>query len=171
MEKNIRGKVHNHGEKMKINIQEWLKNESATILVNGQDKTNDFIRYMNDFPDLELMKEDFQKRKRLKNNVPEYNRCIALKCNGERCSRKQKNELVSFCGTHLKGANYGTTTQNNKQIKTEKIQLFLRDVNGISRYIDSLNNVYSMEDILNSSQSPRIIGKCKLEGETYVMVR
>ena len=44
MEKNIRGKVHNHGEKMKMNIQEWLKNESATILVNGQDKTNDFIR-------------------------------------------------------------------------------------------------------------------------------
>ena len=99
MEKNIRGKVHNHGEKMKMNIQEWLKNESATILVNGQDKTNDFIRYMNDFPDLELAKEDFQKRKRLKNNVPEYNRCIALKCNGERCSRKQKNDLVFLWNT------------------------------------------------------------------------
>lgn len=171
MEKNIRAKVNKHGEGMKQNIQDWIKTENATILINGQDKTNDFIRYMNDFPDLELMKEDFQKRKRLKNNVPEYNRCIALKCNGERCSRKQKNDLVSFCGTHLKGANYGTTTQTHKQQKTEKIQLFLQDINGISRYIDSLNNVYCMEDILNSSKTPRIIGKCRLEGESYVMVR
>ena len=66
MEKNIRAKVNKHGEGMKQNIQEWIKTENATILVNGQDKTNDFIRYMNDFPDLELNKEDFQKRKRLK---------------------------------------------------------------------------------------------------------
>lgn len=170
MEKNIRLKVNSHSEKMKTNIEKWIKSENASITVEGKDKTSEFIRYMNDFPDIELNKEDFQKRKRLKNNVPEYNRCIALKCNGERCSRKQKNDFVSFCGTHLKGANYGTTTQTYQDKKTEKIQLFLQEINGISRYIDNSNNIYCMEDIVNSSKTPRIIGKCKLQGESYVML-
>lgn len=170
MEKNIRTKVNEHSELMKQNLGNWLKDKGAKIILNGEDKSNDFIQYMNDFPDIELKKDDFQKRKRLKNTVPEYNRCIALKCNGERCSRKQQNELVSFCGTHLKGANYGTTTQLNEPKKTEKIQLWLQDINGMLKYVDKNNNIYCMEDILNSSQEPRIIGKCEIRGDSYVMI-
>ena len=108
MEKNIQKKINEYTEEFKTNLQKWLENNQVTIFVNDTNKTSDFIQYMNDFPNLELVKQDFQKRKRIKNNVPDYNRCIALKCNGERCSRKQKNNETSFCGTHMKGSPYGT---------------------------------------------------------------
>jgi len=159
MEKNIRTKVNDHTQAFKSNVQTWMDKCGACMIVNGQDKTSEFLQYMNDFPELELDKQDFQKRKRVKNNVPDYNRCIALKCNGERCSRKQKEDGVSFCGTHLKGANYGTIEQTSIPEKQEKIQLWLQEINGISRYVDKHFNIYCMEDILNSSLQPRIIAK------------
>ena len=122
MEKTIRAKVNDHNEQMKTNIQKWFQEKGANVHFADQNLTSEFIQYIMDFPNVELNKEDFQKRKRLKNNVPDYNRCIALKCNGERCSRKQKNEHVSFCGTHLKGSNYGTTQQHQPNVKKETIQ-------------------------------------------------
>lgn len=170
MERNIRSKIHDHNKDFKENLTKWLQSMNATIQVDGEVKTNEFLQYMSDFPDLELHKDDFQKRKRVKNSVPDYNRCIALKCNGERCSRKQKNDLVSFCGTHLKGANYGTTQQKEEKTKVEKIQLWLQEINGIMRYIDDSYNVYCMEDILNQVEEPRIIGTYSLrEDKSYYM--
>lgn len=166
MEKNIKNKVNTHSDEFKQNIQKWLEENNATIFVNGSNSTNDFIQYMNDFPYLELSKEDFQKRKRIKNNVPDYNRCIALKCNGERCSRKQKNSETSFCGTHMKGAPYGTIQKETLQPKKQKVQLWLEEINGISRYIDKDFNVYSSEDIINSVPLPRIIGQYGINAET-----
>jgi tRNA(Met) C34 N-acetyltransferase TmcA len=170
MEKNIRSKIQDHNKDFKENLTQWLHSMNATIQVGDEVKTNEFLQYMSDFPDLELDKIDFQKRKRIKNNVPDYNRCIALKCNGERCSRKQKNESVSFCGTHLKGANYGTTQQQEEKRKVEKIQLWLQEINGIMRYIDNSFNVYCMEDILNQVEQPRIIGTYSLRADkSYYM--
>ena len=159
MEKNIRTKVSDHNQAFKLNVQTWMKSFGACVMIHGEDKTNEFLQYMNDFPDLELDQQDFQKRKRVKNNVPDYNRCIALKCNGERCSRKQKHDGTSFCGTHLKGANYGTIQQSHIPEKHEKIQLWLQEINGISRYIDKNNNIYCTEDILNTIPNPRIIAR------------
>tara|TARA_B110000467_G_C18298176_1_gene469474 strand:+ start:653 stop:1174 length:522 start_codon:yes stop_codon:yes gene_type:complete len=172
MEKNIRSKIQQHNGEFKQNVSDWVRSMGAEIVISGEVKTNDFLQYMNDFPDLELKKCDFQKRKRVKNNVPDYNRCIALKCNGERCSRKQKNDLVSFCGTHLKGANYGTTEQQEETNKMEKIQLWLQEINGIMRYVDSEFNVYCMEDILNKKDTPRIIGKYNIrDNNSYYMIQ
>ena len=72
----------------------------------------------------------------------------------------------------MKGANYGTTQQNTSNVKKETIQLWLQEINGISRYIDKNNNIYCMEDILNSVKEPRIIGQYgKREDDTYYMVR
>lgn len=159
MEKNIRTKIVDHNQAFKLNLQEWLQKSGATISICGCDRTHDFIQYLNDFPDLELEKDDFQKRKRVKNNVPDYNRCIALKCNGERCSRKQKDDDSCFCGTHMKGANYGTIEQSQPLHKKERIQLWVQEINGISRYIDKNYNVYCMQDIMNSCENPRIVAK------------
>mgnify|MGYP005651782637 CR=1 FL=1 len=172
MEKNIRTKIGDHNQEFKKNLHTWIKNSGARIVLHGEeDKTSEFLQYMDDFPDLELDKQDFQKRKRVKNNVPDYNRCIALKCNGERCSRKQKNENSCFCGTHLKGANYGTIQQTSDVQKQEKVQLWLQEINGISRYIDKNNNIYCMQDILNSYPKPRIIGKYMMNenGQYYML--
>jgi hypothetical protein len=159
MEKNIRTKIVDHNQAFKLNLQEWIQNSGATISICGCDRTHDFIQYLNDFPDLELEKDDFQKRKRVKNNVPDYNRCIALKCNGERCSRKQKDEDSCFCGTHMKGANYETIEQSQPLQKKEKIQLWVQEINGISRYVDKNSNVYCMQDIMNSRENPRVVAK------------
>ena len=166
MERNIKKKINNYTNDFKLNLQKWLQDNNATIFVNQETKTYDFIQYMNDFPNLELEKEDFQKRKRIKNNVPDYNRCIALKFNGERCSRKQKTNETCFCGTHMKGAPYGTIEKESQVPKKQKVQLWLEEINGISRYIDKNFNVYSSEDIINASQSPRIIGKYGVHEET-----
>ena len=170
MEKNIRTKVNHHEEEFKKNLCEWIGNQGASLIVDGENRTTDFLQYLNDFPGLQLCKEDFQKRKRVKNNVPDYNRCIALKCNGERCSRKQKHEGVLFCGTHMKGANYGTTQQVQEKSKTEKVQLWLQEINGIMRYVDKYENVYCMEDILNHVTGPRVVGKYGVrEDNVYYM--
>lgn len=166
MERNIKKKVNNYSNDFKLNIQKWLEDNNATIFVNNENKTNDFVQYMNDFPYLVLEKEDFQKRKRIKNNVPDYNRCIALKCNGERCSRKQKSSDTNFCGTHMKGAPHGTIEKESQVPKKQKVQLWLEEINGISRYIDENFNVYSSEDIINSRENPRIIGKYNVHEET-----
>ncbi len=172
MEKNIQKKINDYTEEFKTNLQKWLESNQVTIFVNDTNKTSDFIQYMNDFPNLELAKQDFQKRKRIKNNVPDYNRCIALKCNGERCSRKQKNNETCFCGTHMKGSPYGTIEKDNLAPKKKKIQLWLEEINGISRYIDNEFNVYSSEDIVNANPSPRIIGKYGFDNVsgTYHMI-
>ena len=174
MEKNIRTKVNVYTNNFKENLKGWLVGNNASIIINTSngpvDKTNTFLQYMSDFPFLELEKIDFQKRKRIKNNVPDYNRCIALKCNGERCSRKQKNSDTLFCGTHMKGSPYGTVTQNNNEEKKEKIQLWLQEINGISRYIDNNKNVYCTEDILNSVETPRVIGKYGINDEEQYFI-
>ena len=166
MERNIKKKVNNYSNDFKLNIQKWLHYYLPTIFVNNENKTNDFVQYMNDFPYLVLEKEDFQKRKRIKNNVPDYNRCIALKCNGERCSRKQKSSDTNFCGTHMKGAPHGTIEKESQVPKKQKVQLWLEEINGISRYIDENFNVYSSEDIINSRENPRIIAKYNVHEET-----
>lgn len=166
MEKNVKKKVNDYINEFKSNLQKWLNENEATIVVNDQQKTNEFIQYLHDFPNLELEKHDFQKRKRIKNNVPDYNRCIALKCNGERCSRKQKNSETCFCGTHMKGSPYGTIQKESQIPKKQKIQLWLEEINGISRYIDKDFNVYSSEDIVQQKQNPRIIGSYGVNEES-----
>lgn len=173
MEKNIKLKVNEYIDEFKKNLQNWISENDVCIQVQGESRGNDFLQYMNDFPYLEFKKEDFQKRKRIKNNVPDYNRCIALKCNGERCSRKQKNNNTDFCGTHMKGAPYGTIDQEFSAPKQRKVQLWMEDINGISRYIDKDFNVYSSKDIINSSENPTIIGKYGIDNETgeYFLVR
>ena len=60
---------------------------------------------------------------------------------------------------------------NVKKAELEKIQLWIQEINGISRYIDKNNNIYCMEDILNSKENPRIIGKYGIrENNTYYMI-
>ena len=168
MERNIKKKVNDYLNEFKSNLQKWLNENEASIVVNEQSKTNEFIQYLHDFPNLELEKQDFQKRKRIKNNVPDYNRCIALKCNGERCSRKQKNADTSFCGTHMKGSPYGTIQKESQIPKKQKVQLWLEEINGISRYIDKDFNVYSSQDIVQQNPNPRFLGSYGINDETGV---
>tara|TARA_Y100000992_G_C21250371_1_gene485535 strand:- start:80 stop:619 length:540 start_codon:yes stop_codon:yes gene_type:complete len=177
MEKNIKQKLLEYETNFKNNIQKWLEENKVSMyqepLLNNAQKecTNDFLQHLNDFPCLELTQQDFQKRKRIKNNVPDYNRCIAVKCNGERCSRKQKDKTTHFCGTHMKGSPHGTISNNEKVEKKTQITLELREINGIDRYIDDNNNVYSTNDIKDGVNPPKVIFKYdKKEDGTYFIV-
>ena len=174
MEKNIRSKIINYEGEFKDNLKKWLLDNDASIICgNTSDRTNEFIQHLSDFPRLDLTTQDFQKRKRIKTNVPDYNRCIAMKCNGERCSRKQKHSETQFCGTHLKGAPHGTFTSNQEINKKKQVNLWLQEINGIARYIDDNNNIYSTQDIIDKVNPPKIIGKydIKSDNKTYFMIQ
>ena len=174
MEKNIRSKITNYEGEFKDNLKKWLLDNDASIICgNTCDRTSEFIQHLSDFPRLDLTSQDFQKRKRIKTNVPDYNRCIAMKCNGERCSRKQKHEDTQFCGTHIKGAPHGTFKSNQEVNKKKQINLWLQEINGIARYIDDNNNIYSTQDIIDKVNPPKIIGKygIKPDNETHYMIK
>ena len=123
---------------------------------------------MFDYQPMELSKQDFQKRTRAKNNIPNYERCCALRLNGERCTRKKKNE--EFCGTHIKGIPYGSIEE--KQATTNlKVDIWIEEIKGINQWIDSNHNVYSTEDISQSVKQPRVISKWSKneKGEYYIV--
>jgi len=70
-----------------------------------QDMQRDYMQIMNfiyESDKLKLSKDDFAKRKRVKNAVPVFDRCHAKRANGEQCTRRKKEGCLC-CGTHTKG--------------------------------------------------------------------
>lgn len=123
------------------------------------------------FPNLEFMKDDFIKRKRVKNFVPKFDRCIAKRANGEQCTRRKKDEC-SFCGTHKKGRPHGIITNMDTMdnyVET-KIEINTQDIGGIIYYIDKFNNVYDPQDILNGKPNPQIISKYEITNDIYFII-
>ena len=111
---------------------------------------------------LQLQKKIFQKRKRVKNLVPHFERCIAKKAEGEQCTRRKKDK-EDFCGTHVKGTPHGMVSSNSDNIvTTTKVEVWVQEIKGINYYIDASNNVYKPEDIISNMQNPNIIAKWAL---------
>jgi hypothetical protein len=71
---------------------------SATI----EQLCKQLTKFVYEYEKLKMTKEDFMKRKRVKNMVPSQQRCLAKRANGEQCTRKKK-EGCDYCGTHTKG--------------------------------------------------------------------
>jgi hypothetical protein len=174
MERNVKEKVNVYCDDFKSIMQKWFEDNNAIIqnTETGEDITTSFMSYMLDYPNLNLTSDDFKKRKRVKNVVPNFCRCVALKFDGSRCSRRRKDENSTLCGTHIKGTAFGVVDDDNeKEEKIEKIKLWLEEINGISQYIDDKFNVYSTEDIMNNVEFPRIIAKYERNTEgTYSIV-
>ena len=158
MEKKLRSKIDEYTLEFKKNIKSFINdNEHSIVDKNGQNITNSALEFIYDFHSLDLSKDDFQKRKRTKNTIPNYERCCALRLNGERCTRKKK-EKEEFCGTHLKGKPYGIVEESQAVEKT-KIAIWVEELGGIHQYVDEAGNIYATEDILQSVKQPRVIGK------------
>jgi hypothetical protein len=158
MEKKVRTKIDEYILTFKKNIKDIInKNECVILNKDGIDVTNSTMEMIYDFKTLDLTKDDFQKRKRTKNTIPNYERCCALRLNGDRCTRKKKDK-EEFCGTHLKGKPYGIIEQE-QAVEKNKIAIWVEDIGGIHQYVDSDGNIYSTDDILQSVKLPRIIGK------------
>jgi len=163
MEQKFKQKIGDYSSEFKIKIKDWLTEHQAEV--RSADKTtNDFLEFIFDYPSLIIEKNDFQKRTRTKNNIPNYERCCALRLNGERCTRKKRtgNE---YCGTHIKGVPYGCV-ETKPAVETSKLEIWVEDMNGINQWIDAKGNVYSTTDINASVKNPRIISKwIKINGE------
>lgn len=169
MERNLNQKIAAHMSGLKGNITQWLETNQLTVVdASGKNRINDLMRNISDFPSLELNKDDFKRRIRVKTIIPTYERCCALRLNGEQCTRKNKaNER--FCGTHLKGLPYGKI-EEFPHVEQEKVEIQLEEICGIHQYIDKKGNVYSSEDILNNIQNPRVISRWKKVNGEYSIV-
>lgn len=165
MERRITKKIEQSQHDFKLAIKEYLEKNSA-VVTNDKNITSDFLKFVYDFENFELNKEDFTKRKRVKNYVPQYERCNGKRANGEQCTRRKKIDDC-FCGTHMKGTPHGVVedklSDNDNSIIT-KIEVWVQEIKGINYYIDNMYNVYLPGDILSNISNPRKIGVWNLNG-------
>ena len=171
MERRVTKKIEKHQIAFKDAIKQWLENNNVQLnrSSGGGDATSDFLKFVYDFDGLALTKEDFQKRKRVKNVVPHFERCTAKRANGDQCTRRKKDGCC-FCGTHVKGTPHGVITPDGETSKgVVKIEVWVQEIKGINYYIDSNKNVYRAEDIIGNRPAPKVIAKWDMEDEEYVI--
>ena len=56
-----------------------------------------------------------------------------------------------------------------KKVKKNKIEVWCQEIRGIIYYIDAKNNIYSVEDILNNVDVPKVVGHWSLQNNEYVL--
>ena len=155
-------------------IEEYVTDFKQSVLSKAQQLglNNDpnlaaLVKYVYDYDRLVLNKEDFMKRKRVKNAVHLADRCGAKRASCEQCTRRKK-EGFEYCGTHLKGTPHGICeTGDNDKPSGQKIEVWVQDIQGIVYYIDKNNNVYQTEDIYTNKVNPKIIAKYLKTGDNY----
>ena len=157
MEKRINKRIEQHQLEFKNAIKTYIDNNDCRIHNDNQDITSDFLKFVFDFENMSLSKDDFKKRHRVKNQVPHYERCTARRANGEQCTRRRKDGAC-FCGTHSKGTPNGVVDSEGENKTVNKIEVWVQEIKGINYYIDDSNNVYLPEDILQNRTAPRKIG-------------
>ena len=163
MERRLNKKIETYITSFKDNIRE----KTSQMGMTKDEKINQLLQYIYDYDRLTFNKEDFQKRKRVKNFVPIFDRCCAKRASNEQCTRRKK-EGSEYCGTHMKGTPHGIMdTQNETKINTQKVEVWAQDIQGIVYYIDKGNNVYQAEDIVSNKVNPKIIAKYVKNGEHY----
>ena len=161
MEKKINIKIETYLDDFKQNIKTWIE-ENNDINFNAK---SDLLKFIYDYDKLNLEKEDFNKRKRIKSNIPQYLRCMAKRANGEQCTRKKKCDN-DYCGTHDKNRPHGEVSSEVILFKdTKKVEVWIQEINGIIYYIDNNNNIYKTDDILSNITNPSIIAKYKIDDE------
>lgn len=162
MERRLTKKVESHQLSFKNDLKEW-------IMKNMMKSENlpQLLTFIYDYPNLCLSKEDFQKRKRVKNTVPQFERCMAKRANGEQCTRRKKDGSC-FCGTHIKGTPHGVVDDSKEPTQqVKKVEVWVQEIKGINYYIDAEKNVYLPEDIISNSKRPRVIGTWEKQGDEY----
>lgn len=163
MERRLNKKLDDYITGFKDNIR-----EKATLFgVLTTEPGNQLLQFIYDYERVSLGKEDFMKRKRVKNSVPFFDRCGACRASGEQCTRRKKDEN-EYCGTHMKGTPHGIIdSQETVEPTMQKMEVWAQDIKGIIYYIDKNMNVYQTEDILMNKNNPNIIAKYVKNGEVY----
>ena len=163
MERRLNKKVESYITSFKDSIRE----KATSMDMHKNEQVSQLLQYIYDYDRLSFNKEDFQKRKRVKNFVPIFDRCCAKRANCEQCTRRRKDGS-EYCGTHLKGTPHGIVdAQTEPKNTTQKVEVYAQDIQGIIYYIDKNNNVYQAEDIISNKINPKIIAKYVKDGEKY----
>jgi len=153
MEKRINSKHRIYLQTFKDQIKELVGNTNCS-----NESQNQILQFIYDYQPLHFDKCDFKKRKRVKNIVPFFERCCALRANKEQCTRRRKND-ERFCGTHIKGVPHGEINQTTEKPSHSKKVVRAQDIKGIIYYIDDDGNVYEPHDVMNNVIDPKIIAK------------
>jgi hypothetical protein len=164
MEKRLNKKIEDYVSSFKNDIKE----KAGTIGLKGE-QMNQLLAFVFDYERLSFSKDDFTKRKRVKNMIPFFDRCCAKRANNEQCTRRKK-EGSEYCGTHLKGTPHGiVVSQDDANVTTQKIEVWAQDIMGIVYYIDKFGNVYMAEDIVVNKMNPKVIAKYVKNGDVYTI--
>lgn len=148
-------------------FKEDIKKKADILGLSHDPNLSSLVGYIYDYDRLVLTKEDFMKRKRVKNTVHLADRCCAKRASTEQCTRRRK-EGYEYCGTHLKGTPHGICQSgDNEKPQGQKIEVWVQDIQGIVYYIDKNFNVYQTEDIYTNKVNPKIIAKYIKNGENY----
>jgi len=143
-----------------------IKEKALGMQFNDDEKIQELIEYVYNYDRLILTKEDVSKRKRVKNTIPNTNRCHAKRANCEQCTRKQK-EGYTFCGTHVKGTPHGVINMTNTENQTTFVigEVIAEDINGIVYYLDKNGNIFSTEDVLKGTPNPKVIAQYTMSSD------
>lgn len=160
MDKIINDKLSTYTVNMKTEFNKLY--DTMDIQCMNQEESKSLIYQMINFMDgvsaIEFTPADLSKRKRVKNIVPHYDRCIAKIAGSGQCTRK-KRLTHELCGTHLKGTPHGLLHDTNDAPKTKKITVTAHDIKGIYYYLDDDGNVYNTSDVTQGKPNPRVVAK------------
>jgi hypothetical protein len=163
MEKRLNNKL----EKFLLQMKEDVRAKISELYPKEKPtQINNLMEFVYEYERIIFDKDDFIKRKRVKNSIPHSNRCSAKRANGEQCTRRRRDDC-EFCGTHYKGAPHGLMSDQQPVNNTKQVEIFAEDVSGIIYYMDKQNNVYKITDILEAKENPSIIGKYVKNGNEY----
>lgn len=163
MERRLNKRIGDFIHSLKTNIATQVKNTDG---FDENQELHSIVNSIYEYEKFELNKDDFMKRKRVKNMVPNYERCSAKRASGEQCTRRKKDEL-QYCGTHSKGTPHGVVSDMEPVNTVTMVEVSAIDIKGIVYYLDESGNVYDTEDIISNKKNPRIIAKYEKNGDQY----
>jgi hypothetical protein len=142
-----------------------------------REKMRELMEFVYEYPKLTFEKEDFQITKRKKTSEPSNKPavepsclCIANRSDGVQCTRKKKKDS-DFCGTHAKlGMVQKLANEQADTTIVHKMDVSAEEIHGIIYYIDSNNNVYNTEDVLEGKHNPKIIAKAIKHNDGSFMI-
>jgi hypothetical protein len=164
MERRLNKKIEQYlGE-----FKDSIRARAGELQITNNESGNKLLQFVYDYERLVLTKDDFVKRKRVKNVVSHFDRCCAKRATDEQCTRRKK-EGEEYCGTHMKGTPHGKIEEddNGEGVKKSEIvkeEVWGEEINGIVYYIDKKGNVYKAEDVVMNRKNARRIGGYKMEG-------
>lgn len=166
MEKRLNTKIDEYTAKFKDDVRD----KAVALGFDDNQKVAELMAFIYDYDRFVLDKDDMIKRKRVKNSIPEMNRCVAKRANGEQCTRRRRDDC-EFCGTHSKGTPHGLVVSSDTATQSahQRMEVFAEEIQGIVYYLDKHGNVYKTEDILENRENPRVVAQWLRQGEVYTI--